>query len=59
MTTVFAVKPGESLGQIAAAIEFLDDFNGVGSERSVSLTVRSFVLSLETIPSVVDDLPER
>ena len=59
MTTVFAVKPSESLGQIAAAIEFLDDFNGVGPERSVSFTVRAVVLSLEIIPSVVDDLPER
>ena len=58
MTAVFAVEPGESLGQIAAAIEFLDDFNGVGSERSVGFAISRFVLSLEIIPTVVDDLPE-
>ena len=59
MTAVFAVETGESLSQITAAIEFLHDFNGVGSERSVGFAVRAFVLDLEIIPTVVDDLPER
>ncbi|MDF1816167.1 MAG: hypothetical protein P1V20_28460 [Verrucomicrobiales bacterium] len=36
MTTVFAVKPGESLSQIAAAIEFLDDFDAVRAEWTVN-----------------------
>ena len=59
MTTVGAVEPGEALSEIATAIEFLNDFDCVGPERSVNFPGRSFVLSLEIIPSVMDDLPKR
>ena len=57
MPAIGAMQPGEPLSQITAAVEFLDDFDGVRPERPVSIPVRSFVLSLEFIPTVVDDLP--
>ncbi len=59
MPAVRAEKAGEALGKIAAAVEFLDDFDGVGPERSVGFAVALFVIGLKVIPAMMDDLPER
>jgi hypothetical protein len=58
MSAVFPVKPGESLGEISTAVEFLDDLHGFAAQWSMSFPLRRLVLSLEIIPTLVDDLPE-
>ena len=59
VTAVRAMEAGESLGEIPATIELLDDFDGFGTEWSMTFPVGSFVLGLEIIPPMVDDLPKR
>ncbi len=59
MAAVGTLKAGEAGREVAAAVELLDHRERVGPKRSVGLTVRSFVVSEELVPAVVDDLPER
>lgn len=58
MSAIGAVKAGEALGVIAAAVEFLDDLDGIWAEGPLGFSVALFVTSTEFIPPVVDDLPE-
>ena len=58
MPAVIAVKAGEALGEVAAAVEFLDDFDHLCAEGTVGFPVRGLISRLEFIPSVVNDLPE-
>jgi len=59
VAAVGALEAGESGREVAAAVELLDDVDGVGSKRTVGLAARAFVVGEETVPGVVDDLPER
>ena len=39
MTAVRAVKAGKSLSKITAPVEFFNDLDGLGAERSMSFSV--------------------
>ena len=51
VAAVGALETGESAGEIAAAVEFLDDVNGIGSKRSTGLAVGGFVFGEKLAPS--------
>lgn len=51
VAAVGALEAGESGGEIAAAVEFLDDVNGIGSKRSTGLAVGGFVFGEKLAPS--------
>ncbi len=57
MAAVFAVKAGESLGEIPATVKFFNDLDGVGSERAVGFAVTLHIIGLKVIPSMMNDLP--
>ena len=54
-----AMQPGEALGEIATAIVFFDDLDSISAERAVGFAVVGFVIGLELVPTLVDDLPKR
>lgn len=58
MAAVRAVEAGEAGGEVAAAVEGLDDGNGRRIERAVGGPVAGFVTGQEVGPRMVDDLPE-
>ena len=60
MAAVGALEPGESGGEVAAAVELVDHGDGASSaQRAVSPAVAGFVVGDELIPCMVNDLPER
>ena len=59
MSTIRAVQTGKALSEIAATVVFFDDLNGVSAERPVGYAVVGFVMGLELVPTLVDDLPKR
>ena len=58
MPAVRTLEPGESSGEVSAAVELANDVNGVASQRAVSGAVAFLVTGFEVGPAVVDDLPE-
>ncbi len=58
VAAIGALEAGESGGEVAAAVEFLDDVNGVGAKRPTGLAMGGSVVSEKLAPAVVDDLPE-
>ncbi len=58
MAAVGALEPGESGGEIAAAVKLIDHGHGIPTQRTVSLAVTGFVVCDEIVPGIVDDLPE-
>ena len=59
MAAVGAMQPGEALGEVTTAVEFFDDLNSIGAEGPVGFAVVGFVMGLELVPTLVDDLPKR
>ena len=55
---VRALQAGEAGGEIAAALELIDDGHRVVAQRPVGLAVGGLVFGAEVAPSVVDDLPQ-
>lgn len=58
MPAVRTLEPGESSGEVSAAVELANDVNGVASQRAVNGAVAFLVTGFEVGPAVVDDLPE-
>jgi len=56
MAAVGALEPGESGGEVAAAVELADDVDGVLTKRTVDGAVTLFVAGDEIRPAVVDEL---
>ena len=59
VAAIGALETGKAGGEIAAAVELVDDGHGIPSERAVRLPVDGFVSGHEVVPGMVDDLPER
>jgi hypothetical protein len=59
VSAIRALEPGESGGEIAAAVELTHDVNRVVTERTVNGAVALLVAGFEVGPAVVDELPER
>ena len=53
-----ALEAGEAGGEVAAAVELVDDGDGVPAQRAVGAAVAGFVAGDELVPGVVDELPE-
>lgn len=58
VAAVGTLEPGESGGEVAAAVELADDVNGVASQGAVNGAVAMFVSGDKIGPAMVDDLPE-
>ena len=58
MAAIGAMEAGEAGGEIAAAVELVDDGHRVVAQRAVGLAVGALVAGAEIAPRVVDDLPE-
>jgi len=58
VSAIRALEPGESRGEVAAAVELADDVDGVVTKRTVDGAVAVFVACLEVGPGMMDDLPE-
>jgi hypothetical protein len=56
MPAVRTLEPGESSGEVSAAVELANDVNGVASQRSVNGAVALLVTGFEVGPAVVDEL---
>ena len=54
-----AMETSEALSEITATVVFFDDLNGISAERAVGFAVVGFVIGLELVPTLVDDLPKR
>ena len=59
VAVVRAVEAGEAGGEVAAAVELLDDGDGVGAEGAVDRAVDGLVAGEEGLPGGLHDLPER
>jgi hypothetical protein len=55
---VGALEPGESGGEVAAAVELANYGYGVVAQRAVDGAVAFFVACDEIGPAVMDDLPQ-
>jgi hypothetical protein len=53
------LEPGESGGEVAAAVELADDVDGVVAEGAVNGAVALLVSADKIGPAMVDDLPKR
>lgn len=58
VAAIGALKAGETSGEVAAAVEAIDDGNGIAAEGSVGLAMAVLVGGEEFAPSVVNNLPE-
>ena len=58
VAAVGAEDTGESGGEISAAAELVYDFERVGTEWAVDLSMAGFVVDDKIIPGVMDQLPE-
>ena len=58
MAAAWALQPGESGGEVAAAVELAYDIDRVLAKRTVDRAVAFFVPSHEVRPAVMDDLPQ-
>ncbi len=56
MPAVGALQAGEAGGEVAAAVELVDDSHRVVAQRPLGLAVGGFVSGAEVVPGVVDDL---
>jgi len=59
VAAIGTLEPGESGGEVAAAMELSDDGYGVVAERTVDGAVALLVAGFEVGPAVMDDLPQR
>ena len=59
VTAILAVQSSEALCEIPTAVEFFDNFDDIGSKWAVVFAVVGFIISLELIPAMMEDLPER
>jgi len=59
VSTIGAMETSEALREITATVVFFDDLNGISAERAVGFAVVGFVMGLELVPTLVDDLPKR
>ena len=59
VATVGALEPGESGGEIAAAVKLVHHRHGVPAQRAVSLAMAGFVVGDKLVPGIMDDLPQR
>jgi len=59
MPAVRTLEPGESSGEVSAAVELANDVDGVASQRAVNGAVAFLVSGDKIGPAMVDDLPER
>ena len=59
MSAIRAVQTGKALGEVTATVVFFDDLNAISAERAVGFPVVGFVMGLELVPTLVDDLPKR
>jgi hypothetical protein len=58
VAAIGALKAGEASGEVAAAVEAIDDGDRVGAEGTVGLAMAVLVVGEEFAPGVVDNLPE-
>ena len=58
MSAIGAQDSGESGGEVSATIKLIYDIDCVGAYWAVYFAVPSFVVALEIVPGMVDDLPE-
>ena len=58
MPAVRTLEPGESSGEVSAAVELVHDVNGVASQRAVNGAVAFLITGFEVGPAVVDELPK-
>jgi uncharacterized MAPEG superfamily protein len=58
MPAVRTLEPGESSGEVSAAVELANDVNGVASQRAVNGAVAFLVTGLEIGPAMVHNLPQ-
>jgi len=59
VSAVGALEPGESGGQVAAAMELADDVDGVETEKTVDGAVALLEAGDKIGPTMVDDLPKQ
>ena len=59
MPAVRTLEPGESSGEVSAAVKLANDVDGVVAKRTVNGAVAFLVAGFEVGPAVVDDVPER
>ena len=53
-----ALETGEAGGEVAAAIELIDDGHGLRAQRAMSPAIAGFEVGDELVPGIMDDLPE-
>jgi len=58
VSAVGTLEPGESGGEVSAAVELTDDVNGVVAEGAMDGAMALFIAHDEIGPAVMDDLPE-